>query len=79
MYSIFSLKNGEQPCPKCQGAARGCYWCRRTGKVVQCPFCANNAHELILPHGEDYQCVVCHHTFDRSGQPADEQSPEFSF
>lgn len=69
------LKDGEQVCPKCQGAK--CYWCRRTGKVVQCPVCMNQEHELFLKDEDEHQCLACGARFIASGElvPRDEKKP----
>ena len=62
------LKDGFQVCPKCGG--QGCYWCRRTGYMTQCPQCMNIEHELTKKVTDStYQCQVCDTEFDRAGRP----------
>ena len=60
------LKDGQQGCPKCEG--KGCYWCRKTGIVVQCPRCANSEHELVTKSGNEFTCMVCKTIFAPSGK-----------
>jgi len=65
------LKDGKQQCPKCGGEK--CYWCRRTGYVVQCPTCCTSEHELITKDGNEFRCAACGSRFDASGRSAQEQ------
>ena len=66
MYSMFGLKDGEQQCSKCKG--EGCYWCRKSGMVVQCPRCNNHEPELVSKQDDGYLCLACGDRFDRKGQ-----------
>lgn len=65
------MKDGQQQCPKCQG--HGCYWCRRTGYVVQCPTCMNSEPELLLKDANEFSCLACDARFDSSGKPVQVQ------
>lgn len=64
------LKNGYQRCPKCEG--NGCYWCRRTGHMAQCPVCGNHEPELVTKDQDVLTCKVCENKFSQSGNLLDE-------
>lgn len=66
LFLAMRLKDGKQTCPKCQG--NGCYWCRRTGWMAQCPACMNNEHELLIKDENEFSCLACGARFDEAGQ-----------
>lgn len=59
------LHDGIQQCPKCQG--QGCYWCRKSGEMAQCPVCMNHEPELLTRIDKDVKCHACDALFDRQG------------
>ena len=68
------LKDGYQTCLKCDGD--GCYWCRKSGWMAQCPVCMNSEPELISKDENEFDCLACESRFDKAGKLVIKDKPK---